>query len=169
MGVRPPPLALGDRSERCLPLTGFGSILGNTQEGGRVMTATSEEIYDSVRQAIIDALGVDEDEVTPESTLLGDLGAESIDLLDILFRIERQVGVKVQASDLGEYVQGGIPDDEFGDENEVITPKGMAQLKRAMPQIDAEALQGKLKADQVMSLFSVQNLADMIEERAAAA
>ena len=129
------------------------------------MTATSEEIYDAVQQAIVDALGVDEDEVTPEATLLGDLGAESIDLLDILFRLERKLGVKIQASDLAAYVQGGIPDDQFGDENEIITPAGLQQLKKAMPQINTDELAGKLKADEVMSLFTVQNLADMVAQR----
>lgn len=129
------------------------------------MTATSEEIYEAVQQAIVDALGVDEDEVTPEATLLGELGAESIDLLDILFRLERKLGVKIQASDLAAYVQGGIPDDEFGDENEIITPKGLEQLKKAMPQINTDELAGTLKADQVMSLFTVQNLADMVAQR----
>lgn len=128
--------------------------------------AADQETYDAVQQAIVDALGVDEDEVTPDATLLGDLGAESIDLLDILFRLERKLGVKIQASDLAAYVQGGIPDDEFGDENEFITPQGMEQLKKAMPQIDPAELQGKLKADQVMSLFTVQNLADMVAQRA---
>jgi acyl carrier protein len=128
--------------------------------------AADQETYDAVQQAIVDALGVDEDEVTPDATLLGDLGAESIDLLDILFRLERKLGVKIQASDLAAYVQGGIPDDEFGDENELITPQGMEQLKKAMPQIDPAELQGKLKADQVMSLFTVQNLADMVAQRA---
>jgi acyl carrier protein len=131
--------------------------------------AASQETYDAVQKAVVDALGVDEDEVTPEATLLDELGAESIDLLDILFRIERQTGVKIQAADLSAHIQGGIPDDEFGDENEVITPKGMEQLKKAMPQIDADALQGKLKADQVMNLFTVQNLADMVAERQGAA
>jgi acyl carrier protein len=129
------------------------------------MTATSEEIYEAVQQAVVDALGVDEDEVTPDATLLGDLGAESIDLLDILFRLERKLGVKIQASDLAAYVQGGIPDDEFGDENEIITPRGLEQLKKAMPQINTDELAGKLKADQVMSLFTVQNLADMVSQR----
>src|SRR5213080_4626661 len=105
------------------------------------MTATSEEIYEAVQQAIVDALGVDEDEVTPDATLLGELGAESIDLLDILFRLERKLGVKIQASDLAAHVQGGISDEEFGDASGKITPKGMAQLKKVMPQIDTAALQ----------------------------
>ena len=133
------------------------------------MAKSRDEIYGDVQTAVVDALGVDEDEVTPEATLLGDLGAESIDLLDILFRLERKVGVKIQASDLAAYVQGGIPDEEFGDDNGIITPKGLAQLKEVMPQIDEDALAGKLEAEKVMSLFTVQNLADMVAERVGAA
>ena len=133
------------------------------------MAKSRDEIYGDVQTAVVDALGVDEDEVTPEATLLGDLGAESIDLLDILFRLERKVGVKIQASDLAAYVQGGIPDEEFGDDSGIITPKGLAQLKKVMPQIDEDALAGKLEAEKVMSLFTVQNLADMVAERVGAA
>lgn len=127
-----------------------------------------EDISSAVRTAVVDALGVDDDEVTPEATLLGDLGAESIDLLDILFRLERKLGVKIQAADLAAHVQGGIPDEEFGDANGIVTAKGMAQLKKVMPQIDENALAGKLEAEKVMSLFSVKNLEDMVAERVAA-
>ena len=51
--------------------------------------ATQEEIFEKIRTALVDALGVDDDEVTPEATLVGDLGAESIDFLDIVFRLEK--------------------------------------------------------------------------------
>src|SRR5919202_5254647 len=102
------------------------------------MSTTPSAIHDSVREAVASALGVGEDEVTPDATLMDDLGAESIDLLDILFRIERSTGVKIQASDLGEYLQGGIPDDEFSDDNEIITDKGLEHLKKVMPQIDED-------------------------------
>ncbi len=76
--------------------------------------------------------------------------------------------IKIQAADLGAHVQGGIPDEEFGDENGIVTDKGLAQLKQVMPQIDEEELQGKLQAENVMSLFTVQNLEDMVRERASA-
>src|SRR5918994_5716951 len=89
----------------------------------------------AVQEAVVGALGVSEDEASPDATLMDDLGAESIDLLDILFRIERSTGVKIQASDLGEHIQGGIPDEEFGDDAGIITEKGFAQLKVVMPQI----------------------------------
>lgn len=130
---------------------------------------SQEEIYKAVETAVADALGMPADEIGPDATLMDELGAESIDLLDILFRLQKSVGVKIQASDLGEYVQGGIPDEEFGDEREVVTPKGMEQLKKVMPQIDESELLGRLTADKVMSLFTVQNLADMVEGRVAPA
>jgi acyl carrier protein len=129
------------------------------------MAMMKDEISNKVKDAVVGALGVDEEEVTPDATLLGDLGAESIDLLDILFRIERKIGVKIQASDLAAHVQGGIPDEEFSDANEIISARGLAQLKKVMPQIDAAALAGKLQAQKVLTLFTVQNLADMVDQR----
>jgi acyl carrier protein len=127
------------------------------------------EIQSAVQEAVVGALGVGEDEATPDATLMDDLGAESIDLLDILFRIERSTGVKIQASDLGEHIQGGIPDDEFGDENGIVSEKGLEQLKKVMPQIDPDELRGKLEAEKVITLFTVGNLADMVAARSGGA
>ena len=117
-----------------------------------------------VQEAVVAALGLDDDEATPDATLMGDLGAESIDLLDVLFRVERKTGIKIQAADLADFVQGGIPDEEFS-EDEVVTAKGLAHLKKVMPQIDVDALTGKLTAENVIGLFTVQNLATMYVER----
>ena len=64
------------------------------------------DVEGSVKEAVVEALALDDDEVTPDSTLMDDLGAESIDLLDILFRIQKSTGVKIEASDLGDYIQG---------------------------------------------------------------
>lgn len=120
----------------------------------------------AVFEAITVALGVEDDEVTREATLLGELGAESIDLLDILFRIERATGVKIEAGDLAEHIQGGIPDDEFGDEDGIVNERGLAHLKAVMPQIDVDELAGKLPAEEVITLFTVGNLADLVAQRA---
>jgi acyl carrier protein len=122
-----------------------------------------------VAEAVADALGIDIEEVVPEATVLGDLEAESIDLLDVLFRIEKAADVKLKVSDMAELLQGGIPDEEFADENDIINEVGLAQLKKSLPQIDIEELAGKLTADEVLSLFTVQNLTDLVTERAALA
>ena len=54
---------------------------------------SKQEVYEKIRSALVDALGVDDDEVAPEATLVGDLGAESIDFLDIVFRLEKAFGI----------------------------------------------------------------------------
>lgn len=124
------------------------------------------DVDSAVKEAVVEALALDDDEVTPEATLMDELGAESIDLLDILFRIEKSTGVKIEASDLGDYIQGGISDDEFSDEDQVISEVGAGQLHKVMPQTDPADLAGKLKADEVMTLFTVQNLVEMVSSRA---
>ena len=129
---------------------------------------TKDEIASTTQTAVADALGLEEDEVTPDATLMDELGAESIDLLDILFRLERAVGVKIQASDLADYVQGGIPDEEFGDDAGIITPKGFEQLQKVMPQL-TDDMAGKLEAEKVMGLFTVANLTDMVAAKSGAA
>ena len=123
------------------------------------------DVDSAVKDAVVEALALDDDEVTPESTLMDDLGAESIDLLDILFRIEKGTGVKIEAADLGDYIQGGIPDDEFSDDDQIITAKGAAHLKTVMPQIDPADVEGKLEAESVITLFTVQNLVEMVKAR----
>src|SRR5881396_1047761 len=111
------------------------------------------ELNDAVREAVASALGLEDDEVAPEATLMDDLGAESIDLLDILFRIERSTGVKIQASDLGDYIQGGMSEEEFGDGSGNVSRKGLEHLSKVMPQIDADEYEGKLEAEKVISHF----------------
>lgn len=133
------------------------------------MSYNSKDFGALVQEAVADALGIDIEEAVPEATLLGDLDAESIDLLDVLFRIEKAAEVKIKVSDIAELLQGGIPDEEFADENDIINEVGLAQLKKSLPQIDVAELAGKLTADEVLSLFTVQNLTDLVAERAALA
>ncbi len=103
-----------------------------------------------------------------EATLLGQLGAESIDLLDILFRIERATKVKITVADIAALLPGGIPDEEFGDENEVVNDTGLTHLEKVLPQFDRSQLSEPLTAEGVLGLFTVQNLTDLLTERAAA-
>ena len=127
----------------------------------------ADDFLAPVQEAVANALGVDDDEATADATLMDDLGAESIDLLDILFRVERATGVKIQASDLGDEIQGGIPDEEFGAGGNV-SRKGLEHLTTVMPQIDPDEYEDKLPAEEVIMHFTVQNLADMVARRAAA-
>ncbi|MEU8897218.1 acyl carrier protein [Nocardia sp. NPDC048505] len=131
------------------------------------MSETS--VIDAVREIVAEAVALDIDEVDADATLFGEVGAESIDLLDILFRIERRLGVKITTSELSERIQGGIPDEQFGTEDGVVSDVGLAQLEKVMPQIDPAELSGKLPAEDVMNLFTVRNLADLVSPHVAVA
>jgi len=134
-----------------------------------VAKTVDSETLDAVRQAVVEALGVSEDEVQPGTTLMDELGAESIDLLDVLFRLERKLGVKVKAADIAAWVQGDIPEGDFGGDDGMVTPAALAQLKKIMPQVDFDQLNGQLETDRVMMLFTIENLADLVIARAATA
>ena len=67
---------------------------------GVMSMPSRDEIFEKVQAALVDALGVDDDEVTPEATMVGDLGAESIDFLDIVFRLEKAFSIKIPRSEL---------------------------------------------------------------------
>ncbi|MCM1971856.1 MULTISPECIES: acyl carrier protein [Streptomyces] len=133
------------------------------------LTTLSTDYLPAVQAAIADALGIDEAEAVPDATLLGALGAESIDLLDILFRLERATKVKITVADIANLLQGGIPDEEFGDENEVVNDTGLTHLEKVLPQFDRNQLAEPLTAEGVLGLFTVQNLTDLLTERAHAA
>ena len=91
---------------------------------------TRDDIFEKVAGTMVEALNVDEDQVTPTSTLQGDLGAESIDFLDIVFRLEREFGIKIPRGELfPESIFQGDPD--FVKDGRV-TPKGLAELKAKM-------------------------------------
>lgn len=130
--------------------------------------SADERTMEAVKEAVVEALGVSPDEVVPDASLLDDLGAESIDLLDMLFRVDRKIGVKIKASEISDYIQGGMTEDEFGTPAGVISERGLAYLKTVMPQIDTAQLSGTLPAEKVINLFTVQNLADMVAARAGA-
>jgi acyl carrier protein len=129
--------------------------------------ASQEEIFGVVKESLAAALGTDEEEITPEAALSADLGAESLDILDVLFRIEKKLGVKVAMADLTSRLQGDLSPEEFADPSGKVTRAGLMQLKTVLPQIDVAGLEGKLEADGLFSLLTVGNLVDIVVQKQA--
>src|SRR6516162_11686740 len=95
---------------------------------------SQEEIYAKVSATLVDALNVDEDEIQPKATLQGDLGAESIDFLDIVFRLEREFGIKIPRDELfPEAIFAGDPNFVL---NGKVTENGLKELHKRMPYAD---------------------------------
>jgi len=114
---------------------------------------TQEEIYNKVSATLIEALNVDEEDIRPTSTLQGDLGAESIDFLDIVFRLEREFAIKIPRGELfPESIFQGDP--EFV-ENGRVTDKGLAELRARMPFADLSHFEENPEVTNISELFTV--------------
>jgi acyl carrier protein len=119
-----------------------------------------EEVFDKVKAVLVDALGVDDEEVTPTATLRGDLGAESIDFLDIAFRLEKAFGIKIPRGEM-------FPEDIFTNpsfvQNSRVTPAGLEEMKKRMPHVDLSALEQDPDINKLQ--FTVTTVVNYIENK----
>ncbi|QDV61208.1 MULTISPECIES: acyl carrier protein [Crateriforma] len=126
------------------------------------MSLSQDEIFEKVQESLVDALGVDDDEVTREATLVGDLGAESIDFLDIVFKLESAFDISIPREELSpediltnsQYVQDGT-----------VTAEGMAELKRRMPWADLEEFEKNPRVQDFGNILTVGDLCKYVESK----
>jgi acyl carrier protein len=129
------------------------------------MSATKEEVFSKVQSALVDAWGVDEEEVTAEARLVGDLGAESIDFLDIVFRLEKAFDIKIPRGEL-------FPEDILTNaqyvENGRVTPEGLKQLENRMPFADLSAFRQNPAVQDFGNLLTVKDMCSYVESKVGA-
>lgn len=131
------------------------------------MAQSRDEILQQVRQVLVDALGADDDEVTTEATLMGDLGAESIDFLDIVFRLEKAFDVKIPREELFP-AENLMSDPEFV-KNGKLTEKGLSELKEKMPHTDLASFENNPDINKLGNLFTVGAIVNYLEAKLATA
>ncbi|MCH8165512.1 MAG: acyl carrier protein [Planctomycetes bacterium] len=131
---------------------------------------TREEIFESVRKVLEEALGVDEDEVTPEASLTGDLEAESIDFLDIVFRLEKTFGTPEKSFKIeqGELFPENLMENPEWISDSKFTEAGMAMLRQRMPHVDFSAFESDRDVNKVAELITVQSIVDFVDRKLAA-
>ena len=126
---------------------------------------SNEEVFDKVKEALVDALGVDDDEVTAEATMVGDLGAESIDFLDIVFKLEQAFGITIPRDEL-------FPDDILTNAEYIsdgkVTPEGLVKLKDRMPFADLSKFEQNPMVQDFGNLLTVKDLCNYVSTKAAA-
>ncbi len=126
---------------------------------------SQEEVFDKVREALVDALGVDDDEVTPTATLRGDLDAESIDFLDIVFRLEKSFDIKIERGEL-------FPEDILTDsayvEDGRVNAAGIAALKKRMPFADLAAFEADPLVQKLGNQLTVRDMCNFVAHKLAA-
>ena len=123
---------------------------------------TREEIYDKVKTVLVDALGVDDNEVTPTAIIKDDLGAESIDFLDIIFRLEKAFNIKIPR---GEMMPENLVNDPNLVQGDSLTPAGIDLLKSKMPHSDFTEFLKDPKVDNISKLFTVDAIVNFVEQK----
>ena len=126
------------------------------------MPMSRDEIYTKVQAVLVDALGVDEEEVTPDAVIRDDLGAESIDFLDIMFRLEKAFGIKIPK---GEMMPENLANDPNVVQNGVVTPAGISMLKEKMPHSDFSDFEKDPKLDNMSKLFTVNAIVNYVQQK----
>ncbi|HNB60938.1 MAG TPA: acyl carrier protein [Phycisphaerales bacterium] len=125
---------------------------------------TRDEIFGKVRDVLVDALAVDEEEVTPNASLVGDLGAESIDFLDIVFQLEKSFNVKIAQGEL--FPEGAnITQDPRYVVDGRVTPDGLAQLKGRLPHVDFTEFAKDPQVGKVINVFTVQTIVNFMARK----
>ncbi len=124
-----------------------------------------DEIFEKVKTALVDALGVDEDDVTPAATMVGDLGAESIDFLDIVFRLEKAFGIKIPRGEL-------FPEEVLSSADFVVNGKvnasGIEALKARMPFVDLSKFEANPMVQNFANTLTVEDMVRYVQMKLAA-
>jgi acyl carrier protein len=126
---------------------------------------SQEEIFSKVQEALVDALGVEEDEVRPEATLQDDLGAESIDFLDIVFRLEKSFDIKIERGEL--FPEDILTNTEYI-ENGRVNAAGMVQLRERMPFADLSRFEEDPVVQNLGKQLTVRDMCSFVEHKLSA-
>lgn len=129
------------------------------------MALSRDEIYAKVKEILIEALGVDDDEITPTATLFQDLGMESIDALDIVFRLEKTFSIKIPRGELFPEDLESLKNDPNMVQDGKITPSGMSELKKRMPYANFTDFEKDPQADKATVLLTVDAIVNYVEAK----
>ena len=121
-----------------------------------------DDVYEKVQSVLEDALGVDEDEVSKEATLVGDLGAESIDFLDIVFRLEKEFDLKIDQSEL--FPENVLTDPTYVVDGKV-TDEGMATLRERLPHANLDEFDGNRDVEEFSNVFTVDAVVKFVQNK----
>ena len=121
----------------------------------------NQEIFNKVKDIIVDVLVIDEDKVQATSRLIADLGAESIDFLDLVFQLEKEFSIKIPRGQLEKNARGQLTEAEF-EQNGVLTEKGLVALKSYLCEVPQEYFKSSMKTNEIPVLFTVETFCKLV-------
>ena len=137
-----------------------------------ITQAEIDAVFPKVAETMADALGADVEDIKPKVSLIEGLDAESIDFLDMVFRLERAFKIKIPRGKIVENARGDLPEAEF-EQKGIVTEKGLAQLREYLSEVPADRFKTPLKAADIPRLFTPETFCKLViraqREAAAAA
>jgi acyl carrier protein len=130
-----------------------------------VLKTRQDQIFATVRACVADVLAIDPAKVTPDASLIADLGAESLDFLDLVFRLETEYGVKIPRDGIRLAAQDGLA--EGFDQGGVLTEEALERMRILMPEIPASKLASGLRTHQIPELFTTETFVRLVAWRLA--
>lgn len=119
------------------------------------------DVYPKVREIVADVLVIDEDEVSQNSRLIADLGAESIDFLDLVFQLEKEFKIKIPRGQLEKNARGDLAEDEF-EKGGVLTAQGLQTLQNYLSEVPADQFKANMKINEIPMLFTVETFCKLV-------
>jgi len=127
----------------------------------QITKAEVDVVYPTVAKTIADALGCELDEVKRDASLINDLGAESIDFLDLVFRLERAFKVKIPRGKIIEDARGDLPEAAF-EQKGMVTEDGLGTLRSFLSEVPADRIKAPMKVADVPRLFTPETFAKLV-------
>ena len=127
------------------------------------MAMSREEIFEKVQEVLVEALGVEDDEVTEEATLIGDLGAESIDFLDIIFHLQKAFNIEIPREEL--FAAESVVNNPEYISNGKLTDQALTELETRMPHIDITELKQDPDVNKIPDLFTVSAIVNFLDTK----
>ncbi len=119
------------------------------------------DVYPKVREIIADVLVIDQEDIALNSRLITDLGAESIDFLDLVFQLEKEFKIKIPRGQLEKNARGDLAEEQF-EKGGVITAEGLEALKNYLTEVPTEQFKSNMKINEIPMLFNVETFCKLV-------
>lgn len=129
---------------------------------------SDQEIYDKLRDCIAQTIGIEEDKVTPDASLIEDLGADSLDLLDLVFRLEQTFRIRISRGDIERKAKEALPAEDF-EKDGLLTEEAKAALRLELPEVPPERFATLSRPSEIPRLFTARTFVRLVKRQMEAA
>lgn len=129
-----------------------------------IFVMKDEDIFEQLKKCIAETIGIAQEEIMLDSSLINDLGADSLDLLDLVFRIEQSFKIKITRGEIERRTRETLPEEEF-EKDGYLTEKAKQSLQQALPEVESLKFEGNLRKNDIPKLFTVRTFVRLIKEK----